>query len=580
MRGIMYNKEQSGIGFGCGKEDEEMKFSEMPYKRVDFEEVERELNALMEEFDRAKSGEEQFAVHQRFYALNDRVDTQFTIAHIRFDIDTTDSFYEEEKKYYDEKLPIYSNLVLAYQRKLYESPYREYLEGKIGKVAFKNMEIAQKAMDEKLIPLMQEENNLVTEYSKLIAGAKIPFHGEELNLSLLRPYLVNEDRQVREEAWAKFSAFFEENADRLDELYDSLVKNRTEQARRLGYENYLELGYYRMGRNCYGKDEVEAYRRQVKQDFVPFAERLHERRRQRLGLEKLSYIDSNVYFKEGNPAPAGTPAEILAAGQQMYSELSPETKEFYDFMMENELFDVLGRKTKRAGGYMTYMPDYHSPFVFANFNGTSSDVDVITHECGHAFQGYLSGRDPIREHADIGMETAEIHSMSMEFFTQDWMPLFFGDRAQDYIEMHLEDAAAFIPYGCMVDEFQHIVYENPDMTPDQRHAAWLKLEKEYRPHMDYGDNKFFGKGGFWQKQTHIYGSPLYYIDYCLAQTCALQYKVKMDENYEAAWQSYLKLCKLSASDFFTNMIKEVGLDNPFEPGCMKNIVQKLEKYVK
>ena len=366
----------------------------------------------------------------------------------------------------------------------------------------------------------------------------------------------------------------------MDEIYDKLVKNRTEQARKLGYENYLELGYYRMGRNCYGKAEVEAYRAQVKKDFVPFAEKLHEQRRKRLGLDKLSYIDKEVYFKEGNPAPFGTPEEILEAGRKMYSELSPETKEFYEFMMEGELFDVLGRKTKRAGGYMTYMPLYNAPFVFANFNGTSGDVDVITHECGHAFQGYLSGKDPIREHADIGMETAEIHSMSMEFFTQNWMPLFFGERAQDYIEMHLEDSAAFIPYGCMVDEFQHIVYENPDMTPAERHAAWLKLEKEYRPHMDYEDDAFFAKGGFWQRQAHIYDNPLYYIDYCLAQTCALQYKVKMDENYGEAWKSYLKLCKLSASDFFTNMIKEVGLDSPFEEGCMKNIVEKLEKYVK
>ena len=557
-----------------------MKFSDMPYERVDFEQVEKDLKNLMEEFDQAKSGEEQFAVHEKFYQLDDKVSTLYTIAHIRFDIDTSNQFYEEEKKYYDEKLPVYSNLVLAYKKKLYESPYRAYLESKIGPVAFKNMEIAQKAMDEKLIPLMQEENNLTTEYDKLIAGAKIHFDGKELNLSLLRPYMVNQDRNVRAAAWKEFSGFFEANAEKLDEIYDKLVKNRTEQAKMMGYENYLELGYYRMGRNCYGKEEVEAYRNQVKKDFVPFAESLHERRRQRLGLDKLSYIDNAVYFKEGNPAPFGTPDEILEAGRKMYSELSPETKEFYDFMMENELFDVLGRKTKRAGGYMTYMPVYNSPFVFANFNGTSGDVDVITHECGHAFQGYLSGKDPIREHSEIGMETAEIHSMSMEFFTQQWMPLFFGDRAQDYIEMHLEDAAAFIPYGCMVDEFQHIVYENPDMTPAERHAAWLKLEKEYRPHMDYGDDKFFGKGGFWQRQAHIYDSPFYYIDYCLAQTCALQYKVKMDENYEAAWDSYLKLCKLSASDFFTNMIKEVGLDSPFEPGCMKKIVEKLEKYVK
>ncbi len=557
-----------------------MKFKDMPYERVDFEQVEQEMRALMEAFDSAKDGEEQFAVHQKYYALTDRVGTQMTIAHIRYDADTTDEFYSAEHDYYNEKSPIYHNLALEYEKKLYASPYRDKLVEKIGPVAFKNMEIAQKAMDERLIPLMQEENNLTTEYSKLIAGAKIPFDGQELNLSLLRPYTVHQDRSVRAAAWKAQSEFFAANAQTLDEIYDKLVKNRTAQARALGYDNYLELGYYRMCRNCYGREEVEAFRKQVKEDFVPFAEKLHDRRRQRLGLEKLSCIDTAVYFKEGNPAPLGTPQEILEAGRKMYGELSPETRDFYDFMMENELFDVLGRKTKRAGGYMTYMPVYQAPFVFANFNGTSGDVDVITHECGHAFQGWLSGEDPIREHSDITMETAEIHSMSMEFFAQKWMPLFFGERARDYIEMHLEDAAAFIPYGCMVDEFQHIAYGNPDMTPAERHAAWLELERQYRPHQDYGDDPFFGKGGFWQRQQHIYTSPLYYIDYSLAQSCALQYKVKMDADFEGAWASYLKLCRLSASDFFTNMVKEVGLDSPFEAGCMKNIVEKLEKYVK
>ena len=557
-----------------------MKFKDMPYERVDFTKVETELKELTDAFEKAQSGEEQFAIHERFYALTDRVDTLMTIANIRFDVDTSDKFYTEEHEYYDEKGPVYSNLVLEYYKKLYNSPYRAYLETKIGPVAFKNMELAQKSMDEKLIPLMQEENSLTMEYDKLIASAKIEFDGKELNLSLMRPYLTSQDRNVRKAAWEKATAFFVENGEKLDEIYDKLVKNRTAQAREMGYENYLELGYYRMRRNCYNKEDVEVFRRQVKEYLVPFAEKLHDRRRRRLELDKLMYYDENVYFKEGNPAPTGTPEEILASGQRMYRELSPETGEFFDFMQENELFDVLGRKTKRAGGYMTYLPLYHSPFVFANFNGTSGDVDVITHECGHAFQGYLSGKDPIREHSEITMETAEIHSMSMEFFAEKWTELFFGDRAQEYIDMHLEDSAAFIPYGCMVDEFQHIVYENPDMTPAERKAAWSKLEKEYKPHLDYNNNEYLAQGGYWQRQLHIYDSPLYYIDYCLAQTCALQYKVKMDADFKAAWESYLKLCKLSASDFFTAMIKEVGLASPFEDGCLKNIVEKLEKYVK
>lgn len=553
-----------------------MKFKDMPYHRVVYEEAEKEYRQVIEDFRVAGSGEEQFKVHERYYALNDRIGTMMTIAHIRHDIDTADEFYNGEKDYYDEIQPKLANLTVEYQQEMYHSPYRSYLEKKIGKVAFKNMELQMKSFDERLIPLMQEENALTTRYDKLIAAAKIEWEGDTLNLSLLRPYLTSSDRNIRKKAYEKYSAFFASIAEELDAIYDKLVKNRTEQARQMGYENYVELGYYRMNRNCYDKEMVENYRRQIKEYFVPFAEKMHERRRKRLGLDKLSYIDAGVYFREGNPAPVGNPEEIVQAGRQMYSEMSPETGEFFAFMMENQLFDVLGRKTKRAGGYMTFLPEYGAPFIFANFNGTSGDVDVITHECGHAFQGYLSGKDPIQEHRDITMETAEIHSMSMEFFTEKWMDLFFGDRAGDYRDMHLEDAAAFIPYGCMVDEFQHTVYENPGMSPLERKKAWLELEKVYRPHMDYGEDEFFAKGGFWQKQHHIYDFPFYYIDYCLAQTCAFQYKAMMDEDYDKAWKSYLKLCRLSASGFFTDMLKEVGLESPFEDGCIKKIIEKLE----
>lgn len=554
-----------------------MKFQDMPYERVEYNQVEKEYRKMIADFREARSGEEQFKVHERYYALNSKVGTMMTIAHIRHDIDTTDEFYNGEKEYYDEIQPRLANLTVEYQRGMYQSPYRSYLEEKIGKVAFKNIELQLKAFDEKLIPLMQEENALTTKYDNLIASAKIEWEGETLNLSLLKPYLTSSDRNVRKRAYEKYSAFFVSVEEELDDIYDKLVKNRTEQARQMGYENYVELGYYRMNRNCYDKEMVENYRRQIKEFFVPFAERMHERRRKRLGLEKLSYIDTDVYFPNGNPAPIGTPEEIVDAGKKMYSEMSGETKEFFDFMTENELFDVLGRKTKKAGGYMTFLPEYGAPFIFANFNGTSGDVDVITHECGHAFQGYLAGKDPIQEHRDITMETAEIHSMTMEFFAEKWIGLFFGDRGDDYRDMHLESAAAFIPYGCMVDEFQHIVYGNPGMTPKERKEVWLELEKAYRPHMDYEGDAFFAKGGFWQKQLHIYDYPFYYIDYCLAQTCAIQYKAMMDEDYEKAWKSYLKLCRLSASGFFTDMLTEVGLKSPFEDGCIKKVIGKLEE---
>ena len=553
-----------------------MKFQDMPYKRVDFAEIQKRFQNLMEEFQNAKSGEEQFEIHKKYYSLTDDVETFSTLAEIRHDGDTADAYYKEENAYYDASMPAYKDMVIKYQKMLFESPYRDYLEEKIGHVAFKSMELANKGFDEKIIELMQEENALSTKYSNLLASAQIEWDGEILNLSLMTPYLQSENQEIRNRAYQKYIAYFESVGEELDQIYDQLVKNRTAQARALGYKNYVELGYYRMNRNSYGQEDIEKFRKQVKEDFVPFVKKVHERRKNRLGLEKLTHKEEGVYFPQGNPKPVGTPEEILKCGQNMYAELSEETKQFMDFMIENELFDVLGRKTKRGGGYMTYLPNHQAPFVFANFNGTSGDVDVITHECGHAFQGYLAGMDPIKEHRDIAMETAEIHSMSMEFFTDPWMENFFGERYQDFLKMQLEDAIIFIPYGTMVDEFQHIVYENPDMTPKERHAVWRKLEDEYRPYLSYED-AFFDEGRIWQKQQHIYRSPFYYIDYVLAETCAFQYKIWMDEDYKGAWESYLKLCRLSASDFYGNMLKEVGLKVPFEEGSMKMIAEKLEE---
>ena len=552
-----------------------MKFSEMNYLRPDLLKVENEFKELTQEMREATSGEAAFRVHEKFYALTGQIQTASELAMIRHDMNTVDAVYKEERDWFDKNMPLISNLSVEYQKALYESPYRKELVEKIGPVAFKNIELAMKSVDEKILPLMQEENELTTRYNNLLASCKIPFHGEECNLSLLSPYLHHRDRQVRKDAWEAYTSFFMEHEEELDWIYDRLVKNRTEQGRKMGHQNFSPLGYARMMRNSYGAEEIASFRRQVKKDFVPFVEELHERRRKRLGIDHLMYFDEGVYFNEGNPVPIGDDQQILASGRELYGQLSPETREFMDFMCENELFDVEGRKDKTTGGYMTYIPDYRSPFIFANFNGTSDDADVITHECGHAFQGYLTRNDPIREHADITMETAETHSMSMEFFTEPWIDRLFGSDASRYVEMHFEDAMMFIPYGTMVDEFQNIIYEDPSLDPKSRKTVWRDLEKQYKPHLDYGDNAYLNAGGFWQKQHHIYELPFYYIDYCIAGTNALQYKVWMDQDYKAAWNSYLTLCKLSASDFFPGLMSAAGLRNPFEDGCLAYIVREL-----
>jgi len=292
-----------------------------------------------------------------------------------------------------------------------------------------------------------------------------------------------------------------------------------------------------------------------------------------LSVDKLKYYDEDIFFADGNPTPKGSPEEMFAAGKKMYDELSAETKEFFDFMLENELFDVLAKEGKSGGGYCHFLPNYGSPFIFANFNGTSEDVDVMTHECGHALCSYLARDIEIVEYQDYTSDVAEIHSMAMEFFTCDWMEQFFKEDTENFLYMQLAGSLAFIPYGCTVDEFQHVIYENPDMTPAERKEAWLKLENEYKPHLDYDDDPFFGKGGMWQRQMHIYQRPFYYIDYCLAQTCAVQYRIWMETNKTAAWNSYTDLLRKAGTRTFSDLIAEAGLKSPFESGSMDALVK-------
>lgn len=557
-----------------------MKFSEMNYKRPDIEYYSQKINNIIETINNANSAEEQLNAHKEFTSLFNSLSTMQTLAHIRNTMNTEDEFYNEENDFFDENSPLFEKMSTDFYRALVESKFRSELEKKLGKLLFINAELQLKSFDPAIIPELQEENKLTTEYVKLMASAQIEFNGKKLNLPQLRLYQELPDRNIRKAAYKKRTEFFEDNKDKLDEIFDNLVKVRTLMAKKMGYENFVELGYIRMGRNCYGPEEVYHFREQVKKHMVPLSNWLHELQRERLGLEKATFIDNALYFKEGNPKPIGTPEQIFEAGKKMYDELSKETSEFFNFMLQNELLDCLSRKGKAPGGYMTYIEDYKSPFIFANFNGTSGDVDVLTHEAGHALNAYLAKDIEIAEYQSSTMEIAEVHSMSMEFFTMPWMNHFFGDRTEDYAFMHLASAINFIPYGCAVDEFQHVVYMNPEMTPVDRKNAWKKIEMEYQPYLDYEDDPFFGAGARWQGQTHIYSVPFYYIDYCLAQTCALQFRNLLTEDYKSAWEKYLDFSKKAGTMTFTDLLESSGLSSPFEEGCVQEVCKGNEIAIK
>ncbi|MBP3660555.1 MAG: M3 family oligoendopeptidase [Oscillospiraceae bacterium] len=558
-----------------------MTFSEIKYERVDIQELKDQI-ALLTERLRAAADFDQ--AERSFLEMNDldgrTMRTMRTVAQIRRDIDTRDEFYDAEMRFYNRELPAVQPVKQAWTNALLASPFRAKLEEKYGDVAFLNAELANRTFRPELVEDLQRENELVSRYTKLLASAQIPFDGKICTVSQMQPYKLSTDDELRRAAWRAEGQWYADQSRELDAIYDELVKLRDGMGRKLGHNGYTQLGYDRMQRNCYTEQDVERFRVAVQQYVVPLCKRIYMDQAKRMGFEfPLSFADKDLAFRGGNPRPVGTAEDILAAGTRFYSELSPETKEFWDAMMDKQMMDVLSKPGKAMGGYCTGIYDAKMPFIFANFNGTANDVRVISHEAGHAFATYVN-RDRIPSESMVpSLEGCEVHSMSMEFFAEPWAELFFGADADKFRYTHLAERLCFIPYGTMVDHFQHIIYEYPEFGPEERHMVWQELLGVYMPWVRPDDLPFYGEGKAWQRQAHIYKRPFYYIDYCLAQTVALQFWARIREDREAAWKTYMDYTRLGGSMVFTDLLREAGLQSPFDPDCLKNIAAGVKEFL-
>ena len=505
----------------------------------------------------------------------------YTLASIRHSINTKDEFYDGEMKVWNAKMPEVQEYSQQWTMAMLESPFRADFEKEYGDLYFRNAEIALKSFSPEIIPELQQENDLTQEYEKLLASAQVPFEGKTYTLSQLTPFKTDPDDARRLAAWKAEGQWYTDHQDKLDEIYDKLTHLRDTMGKKLGYEGYTTLGYYRMGRNCYTKEDVEKFRAAVVKYLVPVADEIYRKQAARLGKQyPMSFADNALSFRSGNPRPCGTADDILAHGKKFYDELSPETSAFFRTMLDGELLDVLSTEGKAGGGYCTAIPDYEVPFIFANFNGTQGDVEVVTHEAGHAFACWMNRNRIPMDYVWPSMEACEVHSMSMEFFAWPWAEGFFGKDTKKFLYSHLAGAITFIPYGTMVDHFQHEVYEKPDMTPAERHAVWKKLLGVYMPWTKLdGDIPFYSEGEGWQRQHHIYSSPFYYIDYCLAQTVALQFWAMIQKDLPNAWAHYMKYTEQGGSRVFTELLENAGLETPFGEACLRGVCQVANQWL-
>ena len=555
-----------------------MKYSELHYERIDVEKNRKVMEGFVDRISGADSADEQISTILEANDTSREYQSYAAMASLNFSRDINDEKAKAEKDYYDSIGPDMQEIGDIFDKAINDSEFKNELSKEWGDTFLKQIEMGLKTFDPQIKDMLKQETELRNEYTTLTAGAKIQFEGKNYNLAGLGPFHSDQDRDVRKRSYEARFNWFSENADALDQIYDKLVKLRHKIAVTLGYENFIELGYMRMGRSDYGPNEVANFRKQIVDHVVPIVKKLQDKKKDILGLDHLYFYDG-INFKEGDPKPKGTPEHLVKEAQAMYHELSKETGEFFDMMVNEELMDLVNRDGKRPGGFCTSFPKYDRPYIFSNFNGTDHDITVLTHEAGHAFQCYSSRNQPLLSYLWPTYEAAEIHSMSMEFFTWPWMEKFFKEDTERFKYKHVSGSLSFLPYGACVDHFQHWVYENPEATPKQRNEKWLELESMYLPTRDYDDIEFPKTGGIWQGQLHIYQMPFYYIDYTLAQTCAFQFWMRNEQDKEKAWSDYYRLCKAGGSLPFTELVELAGLELPFKDGCLESVVEHVSQWL-
>lgn len=539
-----------------------------------FDGVRAEYDQLFAALDSASTKDARLAVVHDWDQLRRRLSTWESLVHLHFEQDTRNEQYKKDRDYSDELRPKLTELAVKMMRRLLERELRSEVEAKYGPTCLALWESEVLTFDPAIEQELVAESQLGADYTELCAAADLEFQGEKYSLSTIVKFRQDASRGVRHDAEAVLWSWFNENGEKLDLIYDRLVQLRTLMAKKLGFASYIELGYKRMNRIDYGRDEVEFYRQQVREHVVPLCAEIRKQQRERIGLDKLYAYDEPLFDPAGNPKPQGDHDWMVERAKEMFDALGGGLGEFFHLMADGNFTDLKSRDGKAGGGFCTVFPSAGMPFIYANFNGTQGDVQVFTHEMGHAFQCYSSRDMPLLDYVFPTYESCEIHSMSLEFLTWPHMEKFFGDDGERFRTIHLGQALLFLPYGVAVDHFQHLVYEKPKATPSERHAMWKQMEEMYLPQLDWHDLSYPAAGGRWQHQRHIYSSPFYYIDYTLAQCCALQFWLRSEEDFDTAMSDYVALCQRGGEAPFRQLAASAGLKSPFDEGALADVAGK------
>ena len=513
--------------------------------------------------------------------LKELLDEMFSRLNVAKDSNTADGEAERRyNRYLDEIYPKLMPEEQRLKRKLVESGLRP--EG--FELPLRRIETETALFREANIPLIVEVNKLCTAYSKIVGAQTVQWEGKELTIAQLRPVLEEPDRDKRERAWRL--ALERQLADRaaINGLWQKLLKLRLKIAANAGFPDYRSYRWLDLARFDYTPDNCFEFHRSIEQVVVPFAAELLERRRKRLGVERLRPWDTAV-DPWGRPRlrPFEDVAQLINGTRTILEQVDSRVGRSFGLMADERRLDLDNRKNKAPGGYCTSFPAIKRPFIFMNAVGLHQDVMTLIHESGHALHDLEASRLPYLQQRQINLEFAEVASMGMElltmpFWTKEQGGFYTEAEAQRAQEEHLEGLVLFWPYMSVVDLFQHWVYDHPveAQNPDRCDEEWAKLWQRFMPVVDYrGFEDALVTG--WHRKLHIHLEPFYYVEYGLAQLGACQVWRNALQDRARAVAAFLAALGLGGTRSLPELYGAAGARFAFDRDTLDQIISLIRE---
>lgn len=462
-------------------------------------------------------------------------------------------------------------------KKIVGSPHASRLNQERYGVLLRNLKADVDSFREANIPLQTEETRLATQYEEICGAMTVMFRGDEKTLPQMGKYLEETDRSTREEAWRLIAERRIQDRERLDDIFDRMVKLRHQMALNAGFSNFLEYAFVRKHRFDYTPADCEAFHRGAEQVFVPMLRQLNAERSRELKIDRLRPWDLAVDVKGRPPLrPFEKPGELVEKTSRLFHRMDKSLGSMFDTLRSGDCLDLDSRKGKAPGGYQQNRDRQRRPFIFMNAAGLQRDLETMVHEAGHAFHSMLCKDDPIVDYRHSPLEFAEVASMSMELLCFPYLEEFYSEsEAARAKRGHLEDLAKMVPWIATIDAFQHWIYKNPNHTRAQRQAYWLELDRRFGSALDWTGLESY-RESLWHRQLHVFTVPLYYIEYGIAQLGALQLWLHARRNERQALQRYREALSLGGSRPLPELFNAAELKFDFSPATMRELIQEVQ----